>query len=56
MKTKGKYKEKQRGLLKVWVQKCSNLATVYKQSEGLITAEQPPAETSRQDAPEESFS
>ena len=28
MKTKGKYKEKQRALLKVWLQKCSNLATV----------------------------
>ena len=28
MKTKGKYKEKQRALLKVWLQKCTNLATV----------------------------
>ena len=28
MKTKGKYKEKQRALLKVWLQKCSNLATL----------------------------
>ena len=27
-KTKGKYKEKQRALLKVWLQKCSNLATL----------------------------
>ena len=30
MKTKGKYKEKQRALLKVWLQKCSNLATLVK--------------------------
>ena len=28
MKTKSKYKEKRRALLKVWLQKCSNLATV----------------------------
>ena len=28
MKTKGKYKEKQRALLKVWLQKCRNLATL----------------------------
>ena len=28
MKTKVKYKEKQRALLKVWLQKCSNLATL----------------------------
>ena len=26
--TKGKYKEKQRALLKVWLQKCSDLATL----------------------------
>ena len=28
MKTKGKYKEKQRALLKVLLRKCSNLATL----------------------------
>ena len=28
MKAKGKYKEKQRALLKVWLQKCRNLATL----------------------------
>ena len=28
MTTKGKYKEKQRALLKVWLQKCRNLATL----------------------------
>ena len=34
MKTKGKYKEKQRALLKVWLQKCSNLATVLERCDG----------------------
>ena len=28
MKIKGKHKEKQRALLKVWLQKCCNLATL----------------------------
>ena len=30
MEIKGKYKEKQRALLKIWLQKCSDLATLGK--------------------------
>ena len=39
MKTKGKYKEKQRALLKVWLQKCSNLATVLICSQSIMLKE-----------------